>query len=62
MAFLQANQLDRYGFKGYEVDKVEALLKGAGFDSVQTVLGESASNGQFLCVRGLLGRINEDRD
>ncbi len=53
--FLRSHQLDRYGFKGYQVEDVELLFEEAGFDLVQTISEDSANNGRFFCTRGTAG-------
>ena len=44
--------LIQQGFKGYEVEAVENLLRQTKFHSIQTISGKDSSNGQYYCTCG----------
>jgi SAM-dependent methyltransferase len=47
---LEAWPIHRYGFRLYELAEVEALLKAAGFSSIQVVDVHDKDQGLFYCV------------
>ncbi|MGJ3253352.1 MAG: hypothetical protein ACFE0J_19790 [Elainellaceae cyanobacterium] len=46
--FLEAQQAIQFRFKSYEANDVNAFLKAAGFDVIETTSGESMSNSTFF--------------
>ena len=52
--FLEQNQMTQYGFQAYGVSDIETQMNQAEFTYIQTVSGESSSNGKFFCTCGIL--------